>query len=287
VELGTTAHLDRSDDSSVVEPAHLEHHPVITSKSNLSTIGATILLASLAPACIDVPDSSEESSELRVASVKLGTAGNFVILTKTGVASVPPSVIMGNIGVSPIAATAITGLALTMDPTNVFSTSQQVIGKVFAADYASPTPANLTTAVGDMELAFTDAAGRAPSVTELGAGNIGGKTLAPGVYKWGTGLLIPTNVTLTGGSTDVWIFEVAQDLSLSSAANVVLKGGARPENIFWQVSGGVTLGSTAHLEGIVLSKTAITLGAKASVHGRLLSQTAVTLINNTIVQPSP
>lgn len=101
-----------------------------------------------------------------------------------------------------------------------------------------------------------------------------------------TGLLIPTNVTLTGGSSDVWIFEVAQDLSLSSATNVVLKGGARPENIFWQVSGGVTLGSTAHLEGIVLSKTAITLGAKGSVHGRLLSQTAVTLINNTIVQPS-
>lgn len=259
---------------------------MITSKSNLSTIGATILLASLAPACTDVPDSSEESSEVRLASVKLGTAGNFVILTKTGVTSVPPADITGNIGVSPIAATAITGLDLTMDATNVFSTSQQVIGKVFAADYASPTPANLTTAVGDMELAFTDVAGRAPDVTELGAGNIGGKTLVPGVYKWGTGLLIPTNVTLTGGSNDVWIFEVAQDLSLSSAANVVLKGGARPENIFWQVSGGVTLGSTAHLEGIVLSKTAITLDAEASVHGRLLSQTAVTLINNTIVQPS-
>jgi hypothetical protein len=195
------------------------------------------------------------------------------------------AVIMGNIGVSPITATAITGLALTMDPTNVFSTSQQVIGKAFAADYASPTPANLTTAVGDMELAFTDAAGRAPNVTELGAGNIGGKTLVPGVYKWGTGLLIPTNVTLSGGATDVWIFEIAQNLNLSSATNVVLKGGARPENIFWQVSGGVTLDSTAHLEGIVLSKTAITLGTKASVHGRLLSQTAVTLINNTIVQP--
>jgi hypothetical protein len=257
-------------------------HPVITSKSNLSTIGATILSASLATVCIDVSDSS---AEVPAASVKLRTAGNFLILTKTGVTSVPPAVIMGNIGVSPITATAITGLALTMDPTNVFSTSQQVTGKTFAADYASPTPANLTTAVGDMDLAFTDAAGRAPTVTELGAGNIGGKTLVPGVYKWGTGLLIPTNVTLTGGSTDVWIFEIAGNLSLSSATNVVLKGGARPENIFWQVSGGVTLGSTAHLEGIVLSKTAITLGAKASVHGRLLSQTAVTLINNTIVQP--
>ena len=65
----------------------------------------------------------------------------------------------------------------------MFSTSPQVTGKVYASDYASPTPANLTTAIGDMQTAFTDAAGRAASVTELGAGNIGGMTIGPGVYK--------------------------------------------------------------------------------------------------------
>ena len=127
----------------------------------------------------------------------LGTAGNFAILAKSGISTVPTSAVTGNIGVSPAAATSITGFSLIADATNVFSTSPQVTGKVYAADYAPPTPSNLTTAVGDMELAFTDAAGRAPDVTELGAGNIGGMTLAPGVYKWGTGLLIPTDVTLS------------------------------------------------------------------------------------------
>ena len=111
-------------------------------------------------------------------------------------------------------------------------------GKVYAADYAAPTPSNLTTAIGDMELAFTDAAGRAPDVTELGAGNIGGMTLAPGVYKWGTGLLIPTDVTLTGSATDVWIFQIAQDLTVA-APRSVLAGGALPKNVFWQVAGRV------------------------------------------------
>ena len=187
---------------------------------------------------------------------------------------------------SPVAATAITGFSLTLDSTNVFSTSPQVTGKVFAANYAAPTPSNLTTAVHDMEHAFTDAAGRAPDFTELGAGNIGGMTLIPGTYKWGTAVLVPTDVTLRGSSTDVWIFEIAQNLTMSSSTNIFLVGGALPRNVFWQVGGGVTLGSNAHLEGVVLAKTAISLKSAASVNGRLLSQTAVTLIQNKVVQPA-
>jgi Ice-binding-like/Bacterial Ig-like domain len=220
-------------------------------------------------------------------SVNLGTAGNFVILAKSGISTVPNSAITGNIGVSPISSTAVTGFSLIADATNVFSTSTQVTGKVYAADYASPTPSNLTTAVSDMETAFTDAAGRAATVTELGAGNIGGLTLAPGVYKWGTGLLIPTDVTLNGSATDVWIFQIAQDLTLSSATKVVLAGGALPKNVFWQVSGQAILGTTAHLEGVVLSQTAISLATGASINGRLLAQTAVTLDGSTVVEPAP
>ena len=257
---------------------------IIKSISNPSTIGAALLL-SLA-ACTDNLATQEEQLMVN-GSVALGTAGDFVILTKTGITSVPPAAITGNLGVSPIAATAITGLALTADSTNVFSTSSQVTGEIYAADYTSPTPSNMTTAIGDMENAFTDAAGRAPGVTELGAGDIGGMTLIPGVYKWSTGVLVPTDVTLAGSATDVWIFEIAQGLTFASATSVILQGGARAENIFWQVSGGVVLGSTAHLEGIVLAKTAITLAPAASVHGRLLGQTAVTLINNTVVEPTP
>jgi len=268
---------------------------IIDSKFSSRCFGTAVLLLSVAGACgadADGPgsdsaiagDAAGNAASAKLA-VDLGTAGNFVILSKSGVSTVSPSVITGDLGVSPIAATAVTGFSLTADATNVFSTSQQVTGNVYAADDAAPTPAKLTTAVGDMERAFTDAAGRAPDVTELGAGDIGGMTLDPGVYKWGTALLIPTSVTLEGSSTDVWIFEIAQGLTLSSSASIFLAGGALAENVFWQVSGGVTLGSTSHLEGVVLGKTAITLGSAASVHGRLLAQTAVTLIQNTVVAP--
>jgi len=183
------------------------------------------------------------------------------------------------------AASYITGFSLAANATNVFSTSPQVTGKIYAANNASPTPAKMTSAVGDMELAFTGAAGRARDVRELGAGNIGGMTLTPGVYKWGTGLLIPTSITLTGGATAVWIFQIAPDLTLSSATQVLLAGGALAKNVFWQVSGRVVLGTTAHLEGVVLTHTSITLRTGASIKGRLLAQTAVSIDGSTVVQP--
>jgi hypothetical protein len=219
--------------------------------------------------------------------VNLGTAGGYVILAKSGISTVPPAAITGNLGVSPVAATGITGFSLTADATKVFATSPQVTGKVYAANYASPTPANLTTAVADMQLAFTEAAGRPPGVTELGAGNIGGMTLSAGVYKWGTGLLIPSDITLTGSATDVWVFQIAKSLTMSSAAKIVLAGGALPRNIFWQVAGLVDLGTTAHLEGIVLTQTSVTLRTGASLKGQLLAQTAVALQASSVVEPAP
>ncbi|MDB4994819.1 MAG: hypothetical protein JWM74_2251 [Myxococcaceae bacterium] len=218
--------------------------------------------------------------------VNLGSAGNYVILSKAGISTVPNSTITGNIAVSPAAATYITGFSLTADPTNVFSTAPQVIGKVFAADYAVPSPSKLTTAIGDMETAFTAAAARAPNVTELGAGNIGGKNLAPGVYNWSTGLLIPTNVTLTGSAKDVWVFQVAQTLTMASNTRVVLAGGALAKNVFWQVAGAVDLGTTSHCEGVILTKTAINLRTGASINGRLFAQTAVTIAKSTVTAPA-
>jgi len=219
--------------------------------------------------------------------VNLGTAGNYAILAQTQISTVPPSAITGNIAVSPAAATFITGFSLTLDGTGTFSTSPQITGRAYAADYTSPTPSNLTTAIGDMGIAFTDAAGRPPDVTELGAGNIGGMTLAPGVYRWGTGLLIPADVQLNGGANDVWIFEIAQDLTVANGVNVSLAGGALPRNVFWQVSGLIQLGTTVHMEGIMLSQTAITLGTGATVNGRLLAQSAVSLDSSTVTAPTP
>lgn len=219
-------------------------------------------------------------------TVNLASAGLYAILAKSGISTVPTSAITGDVAVSPAAASYITGFSLTADPTNVFATAPQVTGKVFAADYAAPTPSNLTTAIGDMELAFTDAAGRAAKVTELGAGNIGGMTLTGGVYKWGTGLLIPTDVTLSGNATDVWVFQIAQDLTVSSAAKIVLQGGALARNVFWQVSGAADMGTTAHLEGVLLTQTAVTLHTGASINGRLLAQTAVSIDGSAVVQPA-
>ena len=249
-------------------------------------LGTAVLLASLGAACTDDLDAtSTERATQPTPTVELGVAGKFVILSKSGISTVPPTDITGNIGVSPIAASAITGFSLNADATNVFSTSSQVTGRVYAADFVSPTPAGMTSAVSDMETAFVDAAGRAPGVTELGAGDIGGMTISPGVYAWSSAVLMPTSITLKGTSTDIWIFQIAQGLDLSTNAAVTLTGGAEAKNVFWQVSEGVNLGSAAHLEGVVLAGTAITLGSTASVNGRLLSQTAVTLINNTIVGP--
>lgn len=219
-------------------------------------------------------------------TVDLGAAENFVVLAKSAISTVPTSVVTGDLGVSPAAASYITGFSLSWDASNVFSISPQVTGKVYAADYASPTPSNMTGAVSDMELAFSDAAGRAPDVTELGAGNIGGMTLTPGVYKWGTGLLIPTDLTLSGNATAVWIFQVAEDLTVAEAVNVQLTGGALPKNVFWQVAGHVQLGTTAHFQGVVLSQTSVTLQTGASLNGRLLAQTAVSLDGSTLVAPA-
>lgn len=219
------------------------------------------------------------------AAVGLGTAGNYVILAKSGISNVPTSGITGNLGVSPVTATAITGFALTLDASGTFSTSAQVTGSVFAADYTAPTPLTLTTAVNDMVTAYNDAAGRTnPDYTELAAGNIGGLTLPPGLYKWSNTVLIPTDVTLSGSATDVWIFQIAGGLTQASATNVILTGGALAKNVFWQVSGVVAVGTTAVLEGEVLSKTQITLQTGAVAHGSLLAQTQVTLSHNIVVK---
>jgi hypothetical protein len=217
--------------------------------------------------------------------VELGDAGHFVVLAMSGVSSVPTSAITGDVAVSPGAATLITGFSLVVDAGGAFSTSSQVTGRVFASDYGAPTPSQLTTAISDMQLAFAAAAGRAPDVTELGAGDIGGTTLSHGVYRWSSGLSIPTDVTLAGSTTDVWIFQVAQDLTLANGARVSLTGGALARNVFWQVSGAVHHGTTSHCEGVVLSRTAITLGTGASVVGRLLAQTAIDVDGSTVVEP--
>jgi len=265
--------------------------PVANLASN-ATFRATITTAAKSAAGVALAashswDFTTSDTVVPQLPVSLGKAGDFVILAKSGISTVPTSAITGDVGISPAAATFITGFSLTADAGNTFATSPQVTGAIYAADYTPPTPSNLTTAVSAMELAFTAAAGRAPDLTELGAGNIGGMNLASGVYKWGTGLLIPTDLTLTGSATDVWIFQIAGNLTVSSGTKVLLSGGALPKNVFWQVAGAVELGTTAHAEGVILTQTAIVLRTGASINGRLLAQTAVTLDSSAVVEPAP
>ena len=215
-------------------------------------------------------------------SVPLGKAGTFAILTKSGITDVFASTINGDVGASPISGAAIH-----------LTCAEVMTGKVYSVNAAGPLPCRvtdptlLTTAVGDMQTAYTDAAGRVlPDFVDLGAGQIGGLTLVPGLYKWNTKVLISTDVTLSGGKNDVWIFQIAGTLTQANATRVILKGGARAKNIFWQASGAVAIGTTAHSEGVILAKTMIAMKTGASANGRLLAQTAATLQQNAVTQPA-
>jgi hypothetical protein len=219
-----------------------------------------------------------------LSAVNLGSSINYVLLAKTAITNISTSAVTGDLGLSPAATSYVTGLSVTN--ATGYATSAQVTGKIYAADMADPTPTNLTTAVNDMITAYTDAAGRpSPDFSELGTGNIGGMTLAPGLYKWTNTVTLPSDVTISGSSTAVWIFQIAGDLTMSNAVNITLTGGAQAKNIFWQVAGTATLGTTSHFEGVILSQTGITIQTGASFHGRALAQTAVVLDGNAVTQP--
>ena len=244
--------------------------------------------------CAGVFASVPEVKAAGPAAVNLGTADHFAILAETGITTTGTTHVTGDIGISSYAASFITGFALVAPPTT-FTTSALVTGNVYAADYDPPTPINMGIAVGDMYTAYTNAAGvTAPApLTELGAGDISGLTLAPGVYKWSTGVLINTNVTLSGGANDVWIFQIAGDLNIASAGDVtsgikvVLAGGAQASNVFWQVGGltGATLGTYSTFNGTILSAKQIIMQTGAVLNGRALAQTQVTLDSATVSIP--
>jgi hypothetical protein len=260
--------------------ANLEPNKIYT---GTITTGAKDL-AGNALAANTVWSFTTSGSAATLAAVDLGAAGNYVILAKTAINNASTSAVTGDLGLSPAATSYITAFALTN--ATGYATSTQVTGKIYAADMASPTSINLTTAVNNMITAYNDAAARpTPDFSELGTGNIGGKTLLPGLYKWTSTVSMPSNVTISGGANDVWIFQISGDLTMSAAVNMTLSGGAQAKNIFWQVAGQATIGTTAHFEGIVLSMTGITFQTGASLSGRALAQTAVILDSNVITKP--
>jgi hypothetical protein len=220
--------------------------------------------------------------------VDLGNAGKYVILAKAGISTVPTSNITGNIGVSPIAATAMTGFALVLDAGTQHSTSSQVTGEAHAASYAGPVAAALTIAVLDMQHAYTDAASRGSDFVNLNKGAIGGLTLTPGVYTFTMDVNVDSDLKFNGGVHDVWIIQTTKVLSVGEDVNIILEGRAQAKNIIWQVAGGAVpigavIGVDASMAGIMLVATAVLVKTGASLNGRILSQTRVDLQMATIM----
>src|SRR5665648_829014 len=256
--------------------------------ANLNNTSTTVIMNAnkTVTANFEFTDVNEGPEE-----VDLGTSvDGFVILSEAGITDIPLSVITGNIGTWEMAGSAI-GV-----------TCAEVSGTIYDRDAAytggggGSTVCRLTddpllnAAVLDMRAAYTAAANATPGVgpfLNLGGGTVAGQTLVPGVYTWGSDVTITSDLILSGGANDVWIFQITGTLDISSNMKVLLSGGAQAKNIFWQVADVVTLGTGSHFEGIILAKTKIAMQTDASINGRLWAQTEVTLDQNTVTQPQP
>ena len=197
----------------------------------------------------------------------LGAAGEFVVLAASTVTNAGPSVITGNLGLSP-------GISVTGFPPGV------LMGTLHISD-STATQAQL-----DLTTAYNDAAGRTLGAIAL-AGNLGGMTLAPGLYKSTSSLEISSgDLTLDaqGDPSAVYIFEMGSTLVTTTGRKVILAGGAQAANIYWQVGSSATLGVSSVFKGNILALASITAATGASVEGRLLARTAaVTLDANVVV----
>jgi hypothetical protein len=234
------------------------------------------------------PPTASPTAPPNIPSVELGTASNYAILAKTGISTVPNSSIYGDVAVSPITGTTMTGFNMVMDPGGQWSTSSQINGKAYAANYASPTSSELTTAVSDMETAYNDAAGRPNDDGErinLGAGDISGEILTPGVYTFDVDILVNTDIAFKGERNDVFIMQTQGSLLQAEGVQVSLIGGVQAKNIFWQVSGQVSVGAKAQLQGILLVKKDVLFVTGSYLNGRVLAQTACNLQMAVITEP--
>jgi hypothetical protein len=259
---------------------------------------AALLLAALVSACGGGTGEDGGSAQVTAAGIGTGvggagqgpapvdlrTAGNFAILAETAITNVAASAVTGDVGLSPASGAGI-GLSCV-----------EVTGRIFTVNAAGPTcrvrdAALLSAAVTDGVTAFVDARARVPDYIDLGAGNIGGRNLGPATYKWNTALVIPADLTLTGGPNDVWIFQIWQQdmnvsVSVGAGVRIILAGGALPQNVYWAIN-RAALGTSSKSVGAIMADNEIVMNAGASINGRVLAGSAANLDQNTVTQPGP
>jgi hypothetical protein len=202
-------------------------------------------------------------------SVNLGTAASFAVVAGSAITNTGSSVIAGDIGLSP--GTSITGFPPGIQASGVTDLTNAV---AFQAQ-------------SDTTAAYLDAAGRTPFTTA--PSDLGGSTLAPGVYQSSSAMALTGSVTLNGGGNEdaVFIFQAGSTLVTASGSTVVLENGAQACNVFWQVGSSATLGTSSNFAGTILALTSATLDTGATLRGRVLARNgAVTLDANTITVPT-
>src|SRR6185436_5082679 len=210
------------------------------------------------------PSSSMLVSSL--AAPNLGAAGSFAVLAASTVTNTGASAINGDLGLSP-------GISVTGFPPGMLAGTQYI------ADPAS------AQAQLDLTVAYNDAAARTVGAITL-AGNLGGMTLAPGLYKSTSSLEISSgDLTLDakGDASAVYIFQMGSTLVTTVGRKVILAGGAQAANIYWQVGSSATLGTSSVFKGNILAMASITATTGASVEGRLLARTAAVTLDNNVV----
>jgi Ice-binding-like len=245
-----------------------EHSEVKCGAVNRSKRVSALLMGAALALCLTASNLAAQAPA-PLAPVDLGSASTYAVLGASTVTNTGPSVINGDLGVWP-------GTAFVPGtPPAAVNGTIHALGDI-AAQHAQAS----------LAIAYNDAAGRTAGVVGV-AGDLGGRTLAPGLYKSTSTLAITGDLTLdaNGDPNAVFIFQVGSGLTVATGGRVVLSGGAKAANVFWQVGSSATLGTYSALKGTVMAYASITIATGATLDGRALAQhAAVTLDTNAVTK---
>jgi hypothetical protein len=216
------------------------------------------------------------------ATVNIGTASGFAILSNSAITDIPSSAITGNVGISPGVRSDISGLMVG-----------EVTGTIYASDDSTAIGTMLVQAKTDALDAYNDAVNAGRGTPTSISGNLNGLTLAPGLYESGTSIEIsPAGILYLdgqGNANAVFVFRSATSITTESTSAVVLTNGTQAKNVFWAAGSAITLGTNCIMKGTLIAGTSISCLTGSRLDGRALVQGAaagqVSLDHTTIVKP--